>query len=92
MIGKDSIRLASKTMSVSLLVETVCNAHHISTGELRSGNRRQKIVEARLILSWLAVTKLGYSGGEVAHYLGVTPSCKTRAVSSEKGLQAEIIF
>jgi len=39
-------------------------------------------VEARRVFSWLAVKELGYSGAEVARYLGVTPSCVTRAASS----------
>jgi len=33
-----------------------------------------------------------YSGAEIAQYLEVTTSCVTRAISSEKGLQAEVIF
>jgi len=84
-IGKNNLRLAPKQMSVSLLAERVCKVHNISTGELRSGSRRHEIVEARRILSFLAVTELGYSGAEVARYLGVTTSCITRAVSSGKG-------
>ena len=84
-IGKDNLRLAPKQMSVSSLAERVCKVHKISTGELRSGSRRHEIVEARRILSFLAVTELGYSGAEVARYVGVTTSCITRAVSSGKG-------
>jgi REP element-mobilizing transposase RayT len=83
-IGKDNLRLSSKQISVSLLAEKVCKVHKISTGELRSGSRRHEIFEARRIVSWLAVTELGYSGAEVARYLGVTTSCITRVVSSGK--------
>ena len=50
--------------------------------ELRSGSRRHETVEARRVLSWLAVKEFGYSGAEVARYLGVTNSCVTRAVST----------
>ena len=84
-IGKDNLRLTPKQMSVSSLFEKVCKVHKISIGELRSGSRRHEIVEARRIVSWLAVTELGYSEAEVARYLGVTTSCITRAVSSGKG-------
>ena len=76
-------------MSVSSLFEKVCTVHKISIGELRSGSRRHEIVEARHILSFLAVIELGYSGAEVARYLVVTTSCITRAVSSGKGLSRE---
>jgi len=84
-IGKDNLRLASKQISLSSLAEKVCKVHKISTGELRSGSRRHEIVEARRIVSFLAVTELGYSGAEVARYLGVTTSCITRVVLSGKG-------
>lgn len=65
-IGKDNLRLSPKKMSVSSLAEKVCKVHNISINELRSGNRRHEIVEARWIFSWLAVKELGYSGAEVA--------------------------
>ncbi len=51
-------------------------------GELCSGSRRREIVKARKIVSWIAVSELGYSGAEVARYLGVTNSCVTRFLSS----------
>jgi len=38
------------------------------------------------VFSWLAVRECGYSGAEVAHYLEITTSCVTRAVSSGKEL------
>ena len=41
-------------------------------------------MEARGIVSWIAVRELGYSGADVARYLGVTNSCVTKSVSSEK--------
>lgn len=54
-------------------------------GELLSGSRRREIIEARRVMSWLSVKELGYSGAEVARYLGVTNSCITRAASSVEG-------
>lgn len=60
----------------------VCEVHGVRIGELRSGSRRHEIVEARRVMSWLSVKKLGYSGAEVVRYLGVTNSCVTRAVST----------
>ena len=84
-VGKENLRLAPKQMSVSTLTKRVCKVHNISIGELMSGSRRHEIVEARRILSFLAVKELGYSGAEVARYLGVTTSCITRAILSGKG-------
>jgi len=60
--------------------------HHVKIflGELRSGSRRRVLVEARGLISWIAVRELGYSGADVARYLGVTNSCVTRFVTSGK--------
>jgi chromosomal replication initiation ATPase DnaA len=74
--------MATKRRDLSSLAKRVCKAHEVSIGELRSGSRRHEIVEARRVFSWLAVKELGYSGAEVARYLGVTTSCVTRAASS----------
>jgi hypothetical protein len=48
---------------------------------MRSGSRRQAVLEAREEFLQIAVKGLGYSGSEVARYLGVTSSCVTRIVA-----------
>jgi hypothetical protein len=48
---------------------------------------RHEILEARRVMSWLAVNELGHSLVEVARYLGVTNSCVTRAVLIGAGPQ-----
>ncbi len=35
-------------------------------------------------MSSISVRELGYSGADIAKYLGVTNSCVTRMISSEK--------
>ena len=60
----------------------VCKKYNISLGELRSGSRRRDVVRARESIYWIAVRELGYSGADVARYLGVTNSCVTRFVAS----------
>ena len=60
----------------------MCKEHNISMGELRSGSRRWDVAKARGSISWIAVRELGYSGADVARYLGVTNSCVTRFVAS----------
>jgi putative transposase len=82
---RETLKLTAHRTPLSSLAETVCQIHHIGLGELRSGSRRHAIVEARQVISWLAVRELGYSGAEVARYLGVTNSCVTRAASAKKG-------
>lgn len=80
-LGKGNLRVAPRGMDLVSLAKRVCEVHRVWLGELRSGSRRQEIMEARRVLSWLAVRELGYSGAEVARYLGVTNSCITRAAS-----------
>ena len=88
-LTKENLRLTSERMDLSKVAQTMSKVHDISQAELRSGSRRRDVVEARRVLSWLAVRELGYSGAAVARYLGVTNSCVTRAVSAEKVAQKE---
>ena len=46
------------------------------------GGRRRAVVKARCAMSWIGIRKLGYSGADVARYLGVTNSCVTRMISA----------
>jgi hypothetical protein len=76
------LRLSGQRKDLSALAKQVCSKHNISLGELCSGSRRRVIVEARGSISWIAVRELGYSGADVARYLGVTNFCVTRFVAS----------
>ena len=77
-----NLLLSGRQIDIVTLAGRVCKKHGISLGELCSGSRRREIVEARGIVSWIAVRDLGYSGADVARYLGVTNSCITRSISS----------
>ena len=79
---KKNLRLSGRQIDIVTLAGRVCEKHGISLGELCSGSRRREIMEARGIVSWISVRELGYSGAEVARYLGVTNSCITKSVSS----------
>jgi REP element-mobilizing transposase RayT len=80
-IAKENLRLVSdRGIDLTRLAERVCKVHSVSMGEFRSGSRRRDVVKARRVLSSLAVRELGYSGAEVARYLGVTNSCITRYI------------
>jgi len=88
-MGSRNLRLPLERMSLDSLAERVCEVHGVRSGELLSGSRRREIIEARRVMSWLSVKELGYSGAEVARYLGVTNSCVTRAASSGEVLDRE---
>ena len=89
---KAILRLGGNRMALLSLAERVCVVHTVSLGELRSGSRRHEIVEARQVFSWLAVKELGYSGAEIARYLGVTTSCITRNISEREHAEKEKYF
>ncbi len=57
---------------------------NVSNHELRSGGRRKPVADARRVMCWVSVWELGYSGAEVARFLGVTNSCVTRIIAVGK--------
>jgi len=81
---KKNLRVSGQRIDLEELCNRVCKKRDISKTELLSGSRRSEPVNARRIISWLAVHELGYSGAEVARYMGVTTSCITRFLSLEE--------
>jgi hypothetical protein len=67
-----------------LLAQQVCENWRVTQEELRSGSRRQIVLKAREEFAQMAVKGLGYSGAEVARYMGVTGSCVTRIVAEQQ--------
>ena len=89
-VGKENLRFKYPKKDLSLLASEVCRFCGVTLGELKSGSRRHEVVRARGELSQVAVKLFGYSGAEVARYLGVTSSCVTREVSL-KEISQELI-
>jgi len=81
---KKNLRLSGRRIDIKTLAEKVSEKYNVSIGELRSGGRRREVVKARRAMSWIGVRELGYSGADVARYLGVTNSCVTRMISAGK--------
>ena len=79
---KKNLRLSGQRIDIKELAEKVCEKYDVSEKELRSGSRRNIVVQARRAISWIGVGELGYSGADVARYLGVTNSCVTRMLST----------
>ena len=86
---KRNLRVSGQRVDLDTLADKVCNKYDISAVELRSGSRRHKVVNARQVLFWFGVRELGYSGAEVARYLGVSTSCVNRFISSGKKPDAD---
>ena len=81
---KKNLRLSGKRIDIKALAKKMSERYNVSIGELRSGGRRGAVVKARQAMSWIGVRELGYSGADVARYLGVTNSCVTRMISTGK--------
>ena len=88
---KKNLRLSGQRINIQTLAERVSEKYNVSIGELRSGGRRKAVVKARRVISWIGVRELGYSGADIARYLGVTNSCITRQVSTGKKPDADDI-
>jgi putative transposase len=88
-VGRANLRLPGVRRSPSLLAQQVCENWGVTMEELRSGSRRQVVLRAREEFSQMAVKGLGYSGAEVARFLGVSGSCVTRIVA-ERELSDEV--
>jgi putative transposase len=82
--AKETLRLAVKIADLPSLAQTVCEGQGADEAELRSGSRKRQVVKSRRIFSQIAVKKMGYSGADVARFLGITTSAVNRlAVSDE---------
>jgi putative transposase len=79
---KKNLRISEPRLDIQDLAQRVCNKFNLSPCELCAGSRRQDGVKARRALAWIAVCELGFSGADVARFLGVTNSCITRFVSA----------
>ena len=81
---KETLRFASELSDLPSLAAKICEGEGIEEAELRSGSRKKAVVKSRRIFSQIAVKKMGYSGADVARFLGITTSAVNRlAVSDE---------
>lgn len=76
--------MSGQRIDIKTLAEKVSERYNVSIAELRSGGRRGTVMKARRAMSWIGVEELGYSGADVARYLGVTNSWVTRMISTRR--------
>ena len=81
---RETLRLNLKRSDLVSLAEDICEGEGVDRSELCSGIRKRDVVKSRRIFCQLAVKKMGYSGADVARFLGITTSAVNRlAVSNE---------
>lgn len=66
------------------LARQIADGEGLARTELRLGSRKREVVKARRLFCQVAVGKMGYSGADVARFLGVTTSAVNRLTASEE--------
>ena len=82
--AKETLRLNLKISDLASLARDICEGEGVEEADLRSGLRKRVVVKSRRIFCQVAVKGMGYSGSDVARFLGITTSAVNRlAVSDE---------
>jgi len=81
---KETLRLSSKGSDLASLARDIAKGEGITESELRSGSRSRTVARVRRLFCQLTVKRMGYSGAEVARFLGVTTSAVNRSANSEE--------
>ena len=79
---EETLRLKARKVELSTLASRVSRFEGTDWDLVRSGSRVGEVVKTRRLFCQLAVKKFGYSGAEVARYLGTTTSSVTRLANS----------
>jgi len=79
---EEKYRLQARGIGLETLIERVAYHRSIDPENLRSASKERTITEARRILCYLAVRKLGYTCSDVARALGISPVTVSKAVAS----------
>ena len=82
--AKETLRLSLTISDLPSLAMEVCEGEGVDEAGLRSGLRKRQVVKSRRVFCQIAVKKMGYSGADVARFLGINTSAVNRlAVSDE---------
>ncbi|MFC1816035.1 hypothetical protein ACFL0M_08840 [Thermodesulfobacteriota bacterium] len=82
--AKETLRLSLKISDLSFLAKEISKGEGVEETELRTGFKVRAVVKARRVFCQVVVKKMGYSGAEVARFLGVTTSAVNRLAVSEE--------
>jgi REP-associated tyrosine transposase len=81
---KETLRLNLKISDLESLARGICKGQGVDKAELRSGLRKSRVVKARRMFCQIAVKRMGYSGADVARFLGITTSAVNRLAVSDQ--------
>ena len=81
---KQTLRLGREVPDLPSLAKRIVRGAGVEERELCSGIRKRGVGRARRLFCQLAIGKMGYSGAQVARFLGVTTSSVNRLAVSEE--------
>jgi REP element-mobilizing transposase RayT len=81
---KQSLRLSKKIPDLEAVADRIARMQGVSKKELLSGCRKKEVVKARKIFCQGMVKMVGYSGAEVARFLGLTTSAVNKLANTEE--------
>jgi REP element-mobilizing transposase RayT len=79
---KETLRFVKRKNDLPALLTRISAGEGVVESAARSGSKQRDVVKARRLLSQIAVRKLGYSGAEVARFLGISTSAVNRLARS----------
>jgi putative transposase len=79
---QETLRLLSRKVDLPSLAKKIAGKEGIREEDLCAGKRMRRVVKVRKMFCQLAVNKMGYSGAEVARFLGISTSTVNRMASS----------
>jgi putative transposase len=80
--AKETLGWRGRVPSLQALLWKISKRDGVEEEEVRGGDRKRSVVGVRKLFCQIAVRRLGYSGGAVARFLGVTTSLVNRYASS----------
>ena len=81
---KETLRLFPGKSDLPTLLARIAKGEGVDASAISSGVRKRAVVRTRKLLSQIAVRRMGYSGAEVARFLGISTSAVNRLVSQEE--------
>ena len=78
------LKLRRSGRTIADIIREECKRLNVSAEELKRGNRRRRVSEARLTIARRSRDELGLSGAEIARHLGVNTSSINRALASRE--------
>jgi hypothetical protein len=79
-----TLRFIARKCDLPTLLKKVAGKERIDAGIIASGVRKREVVRARKLFSQVAVHRMGYTGAEVARFLGLTTSAVNRLASQQE--------